>query len=162
VGVQVRGDQQLRVLSLRLRDMGTEGKGLRRELYAAISDAATPLETQLVDPAWLYPYMPDRYARDDLAPDLAVTAVKRGGQRATVYIRVRGETRDRQVTRLNAGIIRHPVFADRGIPRRDWNWVYQTKGMRSGFFSDAVHTQAPEIRRKVQAAMHDVAQKITS
>jgi hypothetical protein len=161
MATQVRGEQQLRDLSLRLRAMGSEGKGLQRELYRAISDAAKPLTAQLVDPAWLYPYMPDRYA-DALAPDLAVTAVKRGGQRASVVIRARGKTRDRQVTRLNAGIIRHPVFARRGEPRRMWNWVFQTAGMRSGFFSDAVSAQAPDIRGKVQAAMHGVAQKITS
>ena len=161
MAAQVRGDQQLRDLSLRLREMGSEGKGLQRELYRAISDAAKPLHDQLVNPAWLYPYLPNRYA-DVLAPDLAVTAVKRGGQRASVSIRVRGKTRDRQVTRLNAGIIRHPVFARRGKPRRDWRWVYQMKGMRSGFFTDAVTVQAPEIRGKVQAAVHDVAQKITS
>jgi hypothetical protein len=159
---QVRGDQQLRDLSLRLREMGTEGKGLRRELYRAINDAAAPLTKQIVDPAWLYPYMPNRYARDDLAPDLAVTTVKRGGQRASVLIRARGRTRDRQVTRLNAGLIKHPVFARKGTPRRDWHWVVQTKGMRSGFFTDAVRSQAPDIREKVLAAVHDVGKKITS
>lgn len=159
MAAQVRGDQQLRDLSLRLRDMGSEGKGLRRELYRAINDAAQPVADQVVNPEWLHPYMPNRYA-DELAPDLRVTTLKRGGQRASVAIRLRGRTRDRQVTRLNIGILRHPVFA-RG-PRRDWHWTSQMKGMKSGFFSDAVREHIPDIRDKVQQACHDVAQKITS
>lgn len=162
MAAQVRGDQQLRDLSLRLREMGSEGKGLQRELYRAINEAAKPLTDQIKDPAWLFPYMPDRYAEEDLAPDLGVTTVKRGGSRASVAIRVKGKTKDRQVTRLNAGIIRHPVFADRGAPRKTWNWVYQTAGMRPGFFSDAVRSQAPDIRERVQEAIHEVGKKITS
>jgi hypothetical protein len=91
-----------------------------------------------------------------------VTVLKRGGQRASVSLRLRGKTRDRQVTRLNAGLLRHPVFARRGTPRLSWNWVIQTGGMRSGFFTDAVREQVPDIREKVQQAMHEVGKKITS
>jgi hypothetical protein len=142
--------------------MGKEGKGLQRELYRAITEAAKPVAAQIVDPAWLFPYMPDRYAEFDLAPDLAVTTQKRGGERAFVRIRVKGRTKDRQVTRLNVGIIRHPVFADKGTPRKTWRWVYQTKGMRAGFFTDAVRAQAPDIRAEVLKAVHEVGKKITS
>jgi hypothetical protein len=161
MATQVRGDQQLRDLSLRLREMGKEGKGLQRELYRAISDAAKPVADQIVDPAWLFPFMPDRYA-EELAPDLRVTTLKRGGQKASVSLRLRGKTRDRQVQRLNAGLLRHPVFARRGTPRRTWHWKTQTGGMRSGFFTDAVRAQAPDIRAKVQQAVHEVGKKITS
>jgi hypothetical protein len=155
------GPQQLRDLSLRLRAMGKEGKGLQRELYRKINDAAQPVADQVVDPAWLFPFMPDRYAKV-LAPDLRVTTLKRGGERASVSLRLRGKTRDRQVQRLNAGLLRHPVFARRGTPRKTWRWEIQTGGMRAGFFTDAVRAQAPDIRAKVQQACHDVAQKITS
>jgi len=156
------GPQQLRDLSLRLRAMGKEGKGLQRELYKAINDAAQPVADQVVDPAWLFPFMPDRYAENDLAPDLKVTTLKRGGQQASVSLRLRGKTKDRQVQRLNAGILRHPVFADRGVPRKEWHWVYQTKGMHPGFFTLAVRQHLPEIRAGVQQACHDVGKKITS
>jgi hypothetical protein len=54
------------------------------------------------------------------------------------------------------------VFARRGTPRLSWNWVIQTGGMRSGFFTDAVREQVPDIREKVQQAMHEVGKKITS
>jgi hypothetical protein len=152
---------QLRDLSLRLRAMGSEGKGLRRELYRAINEAAKPVAEQVVSPEWLFPYMPDRYAAV-LAPDLRVTTLKRGGQRASVSLRLRGKTRDRQVTRLNVGILRHPVFAREGTPRRDWTWKWQRGGMRPGFFTDAVRGHVPEIRDRVAEAVHEVGKKITS
>src|SRR5947207_154889 len=77
------GPMQLRDLSLRLREMGKEGKGLQRELYRAINDSVKPFEVEISAAEYLKPYMPDRYAAI-LAGDLSVTAVKRGGQQASV------------------------------------------------------------------------------
>src|SRR6266513_2247188 len=128
---QVRGDQQLRDLSLRLREMGKEGKGLQRELYRAINDSVKPFEVEISAAEYLKPYMPDRYAAV-LAEDLSVTAAKRGGQQASVRIRVKGRQHKRQVQPLNAGLLRHPVFAEHGTPRKFWRWKTQTGGMRSG------------------------------
>ena len=161
MATQVRGDYQLRELSLRLREMGSEGKGLQRELYRAIREAGKPVAKQIVDPAWLFPYMPDRYA-EVLASDLRVTTVNRGGQKASVLMRARGRDKDRQVTRLNVGILRHPVFADSAVPRKEWRWVYQREGMKPGFFTDAVRAAAPGIRDAVAEAVHEVGKKITS
>jgi hypothetical protein len=154
---------QLRDLSLRLREMGKEGKGLRRELFRAINESVKPFSVEISSAEYLKPYMPDRYAVV-LADDLKVTAVKRTGQRASVSIRVKGRQHKRQVQMLNAGFLRHPVFARRGTPRSTWHWpkIPQTGGMRSGFFSDAAHRAAPGIRAEVQKAMDEVGKKITS
>jgi hypothetical protein len=149
------GPEQLAALSARLREMGKDGGGLRRELYKAIDEAAQPLTRKIGTADHLEPYMPNRYA-GVLAGDLAVTAVKRGGQRASVSIRAKGRAHKRKVQHLNAGILSHPVYGDRK------KWVTQRAGMRSGFFSDAVREQAPDIRERVQQAVHDVAAKITS
>jgi hypothetical protein len=155
------GPVQLRDLSLRLREMGKEGKGLQRELYRAINKSVKPFSVEISSAEYLKPYMPDRFA-EVLGGDLRVTAMKRGGQRASVSIRVKGRQHKRQVQMLNAGLLRHPVFAERGTPRSTWNWVTQTKAMRSGFFSDAAHRAAPGIRAEVQKAIDDVGKKITS
>lgn len=155
------GPQQLRDLSLRLRAMGSEGKGLQRELYRAIGESVKPFSAEISSTVYLMPYMPDRYAAV-LGGDLAVTATKRGGQRASVSIRVKGRRHKRQVQRINAGLLKHPVFADSDKPRDTWHWVTQTAGMRAGFFSDAAHRAAPGIRDQVLKAMDDTAKKITS
>lgn len=155
------GPTQLRDLSLRLREMGLEGKGLRRELFKAINQSVKPFALEINSAAYLMPYMPNRYAAV-LAGDLRVTATKRGGQRARVAITVKGRQHKRQVQRINAGILKHPTFAKRGTPRSTWHWVTQTGGMRAGFFSDAAHRAAPGIRAEVQQAVDAVGKKITS
>lgn len=148
------GPTQLRDLSLRLRAAGKEGQGLRRELYKAISDAAGPLAREIRNVGHLMPYMPDRYARV-LAGDLAVTAAKRGGARASVAIKAKGRVHKRQVQHLNAGLLKHPVFGDRKV------WKTQTGGMRPGFFTDPTARAAPGIRKLVLRAMDETGKKIT-
>lgn len=147
------GAEDFARLARRLKDAGETG--LRRELGKAISDAVKPFEATISAAPYLYPYMPDRYA-DVLAADLRVTTTRHAG--ATAYgvaIKVQGRLHNRQVQRLNAGVIRHPVFGD------NENWKTQTRGMRPGFFTDATKAAAPGIRAKVTAAVHDVGQKIT-
>ena len=153
------GPQQLRDLSVRLKAMGKEGQGLRRELYRAIDEASKPFARKVTAADYLYPYMPDRYA-DVLASDMKVTAQKRGGERASVALKAQGRLHRREVQRINAGLLRHPVFA-RGL-RADWAWKSQIAGMRPGFFTDAAREAAPGIRDRVAQACHDVGRKITS
>src|SRR5258708_5273490 len=143
-GVEVRGQYQLRLLSARLRAAGTEGQGLRRELYKAITKAAKPLAAEIKDPAHLHDYVPKRYA-DVLAGDLAVTTQKRFGRDPSVAIKARGRAHKRKVIRLDElGVLAHPVFGDRKV------WVDQTSHVKAGFFTDPATKAAPGIRAEVQ------------
>lgn len=148
------GPYQLRLLSARLRAAGTEGQGLRRELYKAINDAAKPLADEIRSVEHLIPYVPDKYA-PVLAGDLTVKAVKRGTTNPGVSIQARGRVHKRKVIQFNDGVISHPLFGNRK------RWFRQTAGMRPGFFTDPAEKAAPGIRRQVLAAMHDTGQKIT-
>jgi hypothetical protein len=154
----VAGAADFSALAKRLKDAGETG--LRRELYKAVSKAAKPLGDQVRSEEYLKPYMPDRYA-GVLSRDMSVRTFKgsrSGGARVAIF--VKGRDHDRQVTVLERGFIRHPIFADAGVDRRDWRWWTQAKAMTPGFFSDAVKNAGPQIRRDVLAAMHDVAQQI--
>lgn len=142
-------------LAKRLKDAGETG--LQRRLYKAIGDAATPLADEVRDVAHLKPYMPDRYA-EILANDLQITTLKRAGRNPAIQIRVAGREHDRQVTVLEAGAIRHPVFA-RGS-RRDWTWRTQLRGMREGFFASAVRDTGTKIRDDVVQAIQDTLDQI--
>lgn len=154
------GPYQLRKLSRELRLAGNEGKGLRRELFRAITVASRPLAKEIKDPAHLRSYMPNRYA-DVLAADLSVTTSKSTGRNPGVAIKAKGRKRKRKVQLLDSGLINHPVYA-RG-DRATWNWENgQAGGMRAGFFDDPATRAAPEIRRQVLDAMHAVGKKITS
>jgi hypothetical protein len=157
-GVEVRGQYQLRLLSARLREAGTEGQGLKRELMKAISASAKPLAAEVKNPAHLDAYLPNRYAAV-LAADLAVGTQKRFGKNPAVAIRLRGRKHARKVIHLNAGILTHPVFA-RGA-RKTWTWKVQSSHVKAGFWSDAAKKATPQIRNDVLAAMHETTQKIT-
>jgi len=154
-GVELRGQYELRLLSARLRAAGTEGQGLRRELYKAITKAAKPLAADIRDPAHLDAYLPNRYAAV-LAADLAVTTQKRFGKDPSVAIRAKGRSKKRKVKMLDEeGVLAHPLYGNRD------RWFRQTSHVKPGFFSDPAKKAAPAIRSEVLAAMHETAQKIT-
>ena len=146
---------EFRALAQRLKDAGE--RGLRRELTKAIRDAVEPLKADILNPAHLDPHMPDNYV-PALLRDLKVTTFSRAGLAAGVSVRAEARTprgNYRQVIQLEEGRIRHPLFGDRE------RWFTQFKGMRAGFFSDAVHEHGPQIVNDVVAAAHDAARKIT-
>ena len=152
---------EFRALAQRLKDAGE--KGLRRELRKAITDSVEPLKRDILDPAHLEEDMPNNYV-PALLRDLKVTTFSRAGLEAGVSIRAEARTprgNYRKVIQREDGIIGHPVFGRRLRDGRWADWVYQTKGMRPGFFSDPVREHGPRIRDDVLAAGHDVARKIT-
>lgn len=155
VDVEVRGQYQLNLLSARLREAGDEGKGLRRELFKAINDAAKPLAQEISNVTHLDPYMPDRYAAV-LASDLTVTSQKLFGKTPTVRIRARNRAHRRRIRQLDrSGVIYHPLFGNRS------KWFIQRAGTYPGFFTDPAQKAQPAIRDKVLEAMHVTGQKIT-
>lgn len=150
------GPYKLRVLSAQLRAAGTEGQGLRRELYKAVNAAARPLAKEIGSPANLRPYMPDPYA-DLLATDITVGATKSTGKNPGVAIRAKGRRHARKLKRLNDdGILSHPVFGDRK------RWVDQTSHVKPGFFTDPCEKAAPDIRDQVSGAMAEISKRLTS
>jgi hypothetical protein len=147
------GAADFAALSRRLKDAGE--RGLKRELYKAINDAAKPLAREIGRDEHLKPYMPDRYAAV-LASDLAVTVSRLAGRNPGVRLIAKGRARGRKVQQLNAGIIEHPVFGDRT------RWRRQLRGMKPGFFTDPAKASAPDVRDAIVAAMHETALKITT
>lgn len=156
----LRGQNELRRLAVRLRDAGSQGQGLKRALYKAVGDAAKPLAEEIGSTANLDSHLPDRYAAV-LAADLSVTTAKRLTPDPAVTIRIKGRTHNRQVRSLEAGRMRHPVYARDGVPRRQWTWRGQTGGLKSGFATDPLKEYAPGIRNAVIAAVRDIEYEIT-
>jgi hypothetical protein len=156
------GAQAFQALAERLKENGETG--LRRQLSKAVSDAAQPVAKQIGSPFHLDRYMPSGYV-PVLAADLQVTTHTRaGGTSPGVTIFARAPTAaggGRKIRQRNAGVITHPVFADVLLPRRQWRWEVQTKGMHPGFFDDPAGRAAPQVREALLQAMHDVAGEIT-
>jgi hypothetical protein len=157
--IQGTGVTEMRLLSARLRQAGSEGRGLRRNLYKQMNEAVKPLAGDIGDVEHLRPYMPDRYAAV-LAGDLGVGITRSFSADPRIEVRAKGRRSRRKLARLDAGLISHPVYA-RG-PRQAWNWaVTQTAGMRPGFFTEAVRDASPQIRDKILQAMTETAREIT-
>lgn len=160
----VTGAADFAALSARLKEADPR---LRRELYKAIGKAADDLATEIASPAHLYPYMPDHYA-DTLASDLSVKVYKRGGSNAHVTLRAQSrDPRKRKLVQLDErGILVHPVFGQGGggpgRHRRKWIWRAQFRSVRPGFFTDPVERAAPQVRKRIEAAMRETARKITT
>lgn len=153
------GGDDLRNLSARLRAAGTEGKGLRRALLKAITDAAKPVAGEIASLSNLDEHLPNRYAAV-LSGDLKVTVSSSLSGDPKVSITARSQARKRKVAILEQGVITHPVFAQG--PRRKWNWKNgrQTGGMKPGFFTSPAKAAAPDVRDKVMAALSDTARQI--
>ena len=142
---------EFEALARALKDAGETG--LQKELRKAIRDAATPLAKKVQDEEHLKPYMPNRYA-EILSEDLRVTISQRTGTTPGVTLRARGRVKGRHVTRLNQGILAHPLFGD----REHWPQPYQT--IRPRYFDDPVAAAGPELRRQIAAAVHRIIARI--
>jgi hypothetical protein len=149
----------LRDLAARLRAAGTEGKGLRRALLKAITDAAKPIADEIASLPNLDEHLPDRYAAV-LADDLKVSVYSSLSGDPKVTIAARAQVKKRKVAILEQGVITHPVFAQ-GV-RRKWNWKNgrQTAGMKPGFFTGPAQAATPDVRDKVMKALSDTARQI--
>lgn len=182
MSIEGPGREQLRELAKRLKDAGDEGKGFRRELTRQMDAAAQPLAREIASLAHLEPYMPDRYAAV-LADDLSVTTQKLfAGASPRVSIVAKARRHKRKVSRVNDGLLMHPVFAQgpRRAPRHHtpeelarkmgvpvhlvsgWTWLKepQTAGMKPGFFSEPCEKAVPDIRDHVLEAMAETGRKI--
>jgi hypothetical protein len=151
------GAQQFGDLARVLRQVGA-GE-LSRELYKAISDAAAPVADEIKSTAHLDPYLPDRYAAV-LSLDLKVTTHKNtslSNPGVTIFARAPTGRGGRKIRHINAGNLRHPVFADRTAPRRSWRWRDQE--VTPGFFTDPCEAAAPRIRDAIIAAVVRVEEK---
>ncbi|MEV4271929.1 hypothetical protein [Micromonospora aurantiaca (nom. illeg.)] len=166
MAVRVTGSAQLHTVRQALRDVGDRGLGgqLRRGLKAA-GDKLAPAVRAEVPRA-----MPSGYA-PTLSRSLRFRTVTRETRHtAWVTVRVYGDGRKekRDVPRLNAGVLRHPVFG-RSRPLKNHArykatsqlnpWVAQT--VRKGFVDRPADRLMPEVSREMQRVVDWVASQIT-
>jgi hypothetical protein len=127
---------------------------LRQELLKAVTGAAREAGDEIR--AALPDYLPNRYA-ETLDADLAIgTSTRLAGQDPSVRLigSPRGFRR-RALRRLEAGVLRHPVFGDREV------WRQQADGVRAGFFSGPAEAAAPKVRAAIDRALATVSDKAT-
>lgn len=143
-------------LAKNLRDVGEEG--LRRELFAAIDEAAAPVADLIGNTANLEEHLPSGYVGAFSASLKVTTHKTASGHDPGVTVLVRAPTvgrGGRKVRQRNAGVITHPLFGNREI------WKTQTAGMRAGFVDDPARALGPDVQQKVLEAVHRITEQAT-
>jgi hypothetical protein len=151
---------ELEAVAFRLRRAGDEDLG--RELTRAMSRGVQEVPDLIR--AGLGSHLPDRYAAD-LAADLDIktTARNSGGADADAAVAVYAQTRGkgRRLRRLDAGLLTHPLYGDRG------HWYTQAggggtgPGMHSGWFTSPCEDAAPRVRGNLEQALENVSNRVT-
>ena len=165
MSVRVQGGAQLHTLRLTLREVGDRGLGT--QLSRGLRRAGAKFQPEVR--AEVPKAMPSGYA-PTLARSLRFrTQIQETRSTARVLIRVYGDGQKerRDVPRLNAGILRHPVFGRSRPLKRHARykatsmanpWVAQK--VRRGFVDRPVDRLAPEVAREMQQVVDWVADQI--
>lgn len=147
----ITGPEQLVAVAKALREAP---KDVRRESYAAMARAVRPL-SQAVKAA-APRYMPARYGVR-LAKSLRVRTQRRTGRNAGVTLigsaKGRG-TKGRDVGALNKGMLRKPLFGNRG------HWYPQN--VRPGFWDEPLEQNADVVRKELMRVLDGIAKRIAS
>jgi hypothetical protein len=142
---------ELEALAFRLRRAGeTE---LVREVTRAMRDAVVPVQDEIR--AGLKPRLPDRYA-ETLDADLRLGVnVRTAGSDPGVS--VTGTTRSgksRSLRKLDAGLLRHPVYGNREVWRDQ-----EEPSVQPGWFTGPAEAAGPRVRDGIEKALEDVANR---
>lgn len=136
----VHGQEQLRDLSQRLTRAGQED--LRRTLAEALVESAKPL-ADAVDQA-IPQYLPSRGGLAALVQGIEIDP-RVSVTQSQVRVKLRGKKGGRDLRRMDAGVVRHPVH---GHP---WVWVGQS--IRAGFWTKTLEGRESTIARSVGRAV---------
>jgi len=149
--VRVEGAEKFAKLAKALRETGD--KDLRRELYAGINRAVKPLTVGLR--ASTSRFLPARYAAV-LSKSLRVKTRRRaGGRNPAIYLVGSAKTedgKDRDLSSLNRGRLRHPLYGDRR------HWFNQQ--VSPNWWDDPLLEGADEVREELVKTLDDVARKL--
>jgi hypothetical protein len=142
---------ELEALAFRLRRAG-DGE-LVREVARAMRDAVDPVKDDIR--AGLDPHLPRRYA-EELDTDLRLgTNVRTAGGDPGVSIT--GTTvsgRDRALRKIDAGILRHPVYGNREVWRDQ-----ELPSVEPGWFTGPAEAADPRVRAGIERALEDVGNR---
>lgn len=144
----VQGVRNLRKVARYLREASSTD--LRRELDKGLVAAVKPLAKDVH--AGVGRYIPSGFA-PTLERDLRVSAYLRvRAGRVTVRASARGRKALRDLSRMDRGVLRHPVFGNRD------HWVAQA--IKPGFFSTPSRRLRGDVTAEASAALGRIAERI--
>lgn len=148
--IRTEGADDLDRLAAALREAAD--KNLQRRMSKAMRDVARPIGLAVLhDGAEEMPHAGgfSNYLTNKGRVGVS-TALRGKVASVSVLLRNRGV----QFKAMDAGILRHPVFADHDLTRKQWTWVAQS--VAPGAFSRAFERRAETARAAVLAAGQQV------
>lgn len=152
--IVVEGGERLAALSQALK--AADETALRRELEQGVREPVKAL-IPIIE-AHAVATLPKRGGFATYFAGSLRLRVVRSNRGAYPGLRLVGQYPGR-IRRIDAGNLRHPVFADPGKDRGEWSWV--TQPIEPGFFSKPCEEQGPTILEAVEKAMQAVADKVS-
>ena len=149
---EVEGAEKFAILAKALRQFGE--KDLRKELYAGLNRAVKPLTAHVKEST--PQFLPTRYAKE-LSKSLRVKQRRRAGKDPAIFLVGSAKTRkgkERDLTSLNRGRLRHTLFGDRR------NWYDQS--VRPDWWDAPIQEDIDDVRREVEKALDNAAQKLAA
>ncbi len=136
-------------LQAKLKDID---KKVARALRKRIREAAGPIGRLVLEQG--ASKMPKR---GGLAAYLGASkvAVSMRSTGADVWL---GNKKKSQVSLLNRGLLRHPVWARADRTRKQWGW--STQEVPAEAFTDALANLPPEATRRLNAVMNDIMKEL--
>lgn len=154
--LELRGANQFVAVANALKEAGD--KGLQRELNKALRESAKPFAEKVRENA--LEMLPNRGGLNQRVADQVVPRVRKSNSSRAQGVRLAATGRQgmKSIKNLDAGKLRHPVFARGDQSRDEWPWVPQT--VTPGFWSKAAEEVGPQVTANAQAALDVVARKI--
>lgn len=147
--IDIQGADQLVALSRRLKEAGA--RDLERELSKAITAAVKPLRKALQESA--RQKLPSRGGLNERVAKSRVTTKKAlSGRGSGSGVRVTAGGRKSQLSDMDQGSLRHPVYGNRQV------WVRQQ--VQPGWWTEPTEEIGPTVQAEVQKALRRVADKI--
>lgn len=147
--IVVTGAGELKRLGDRLKREGE--KGLQKELRRGVAKAVRPLQKSVK--AEMGTYLPSGYTPVLRKALRLRTSNRSGGVRINAV--AAGKKRRRAIAKINAGVLRHPVFGHYSRP-----WVDQA--VTPDFFYGPLRRGAPVVRDEIQNVMREIASRIAN
>lgn len=138
VRIRVAGAEQMALLGAELRAAGVEGKVFRRELLAGIRAAAAPAAQAVKESA--RSVLPKSGGLNEFVASSRIGVRNRLTGKA-VGVRIAGTKGDHNLSRIDSGSVRHPVFGNRK--------VWAKNAVEPGFFTKPLEDMAPEVTTAV-------------
>ena len=152
MSIEVKGAEQFAALSKRLKDLAD--KELAKEFSKSITAATRPLVRGIRQSAR------DTLPRKGgLAARVAKTPIRtqRRNSSRSAGVRIVGKS-PYSIAKLDAGRLRHPVFADPSKERKEWTWVNQK--VKPGWWTTPTELAAKSVQVEMEKAMAAIKRKL--